>query len=309
MSLFLVPATRDNLEKSIEKSVDISFVQKYLPHHFIDEILKYSGIEGIRCWALTQNRITVFNDIKNGDEVLLTEKGTGRFTHYGIVVGKIQNVAFGKALWPIVGKSPWENIYFLANITSVSISKVELVTVLGYAENFTVPGIIKVDDTNYLNFGTIAQRFEIPVFDNVAETNEERDFSSEDISVFGKRRAAHHKFSKEVKKNYNYSCAVCGISETEFLVAGHISPWSEDRGNRLNPQNGICLCALHDKAFEHGYIGLTDNFTVVINPKVDKTSKLYALLKEFENKVIRIPLVDKPYVEFLKKHREKHSIL
>ena len=51
MSLLLVPATRENLEKSIEKSVDVSFAKKYLSPDFVDEILKFSGIEGIRCWA------------------------------------------------------------------------------------------------------------------------------------------------------------------------------------------------------------------------------------------------------------------
>lgn len=297
------------MEKSIEKSVDIGFARNFFSSTFLDEILKWSGIEGIRCWATTKNRTTIFDNINDGDEVLLTEKGTGCFTYYGIVIGKSQNVEFGNALWPVVGKSSWENIYFLANITNVNIDKVKLVTGLGYAENFTVPGIIKVDDKKYLNFGSISQRFEIPVFDHVAETKEEKDFSSEDIPTIGKRRAAHYKFSKKVKENYNYSCAICGINQTEFLIAGHISPWSEDHENRLNPENGICLCALHDRAFEHGYIGLTDNFTIVISPKIDKTSKLYVVLKEFENKAIYIPSVNKPHIEFLKSHRKKHSIL
>jgi spore cortex formation protein SpoVR/YcgB (stage V sporulation) len=38
MSLLLVPATRENLEKSIEKSVDVSFVKQHLPSDFVDEI-------------------------------------------------------------------------------------------------------------------------------------------------------------------------------------------------------------------------------------------------------------------------------
>jgi hypothetical protein len=43
MSLLLVPATRDNLEKSIEKSVDISFAVKFLELEFINEIIRISG--------------------------------------------------------------------------------------------------------------------------------------------------------------------------------------------------------------------------------------------------------------------------
>lgn len=308
MSLLLVPATRENLEKSIEKSVDVSFAKKHLPVEFVDEILKFSGIEGIRCWALTKHRLNIFNDIKNGDEVLLTEKGTGRFTHYGVIVGKIQNVDFGNALWPIVGNNPWENIYFLANITKINIDKATLVTDLGYADNFAVPGAIKVDETKYLNLGTISQLFEIPVFQNVAETNEDKDFSGENIQATGTRRVGHSKFSKDVKTNYEYTCAICEITETEFLVAGHISSWAEDPENRLNPQNGICLCSLHDKAFEHGYIGLTDDFKVLINNKVNKTAPLYENLKLYENTTIRLPRTGQPDINFLKKHRQKHNL-
>lgn len=306
MSLILVPATRDNLEKSIEKSVDVSFAKQYLDSKFVDEILKYSGIEGIRCWALTKNRIKIFDDIKNGDEVLLTEKGTGKFTHYGVIIGKTQNVDFGNALWPVVGKNPWENIYFLANITKVDIDKSKFVVDLGYASNYTVPGALKVDDNKYS--GTISQNFEIPVSENVAETNVERDFSGENIQSTGTRRVGHSKFSKEVKENYDYSCAVCGITETEFLVAGYISPWAEDPENRLNPQNGICLCSLHDKAFEYGYIGLTDDLKLIVNSKVAHQSSLYDNLIQFENKYIRIPKANKPNEVFLQKHRKKHNL-
>lgn len=308
MSLLLVPATRENLEKSIEKSVDVSFAKQHLPSDFVDEILKFSGIEGIRCWALTKNRITIFNDIKNGDEVLLTEKGTGHFTHYGIIIGKTQNIDFGNALWPIVGNNPWENIYFLANITKTNIDKRKLVTDLGYAENFTVPGVIKVDDTKYINLVTISQYFEIPVFENVAETNEDKDFSGKNIQAIGTKRVGHSKFSKDVKTNYEYTCAICGITEIEFLVAGHISSWAEDHENRLNPQNGICLCSLHDKAFEHGYIGLSDEFRVIVNPKVNRQSSLYSNLKNYENKPIRRPQTGQPDINFLKKHRKKHNL-
>ena len=308
MSLLLVPAIRENLEKSIEKSVDISFVKQYLPSDFVDDILKFAGIEGIRCWALTKTRITIFNDIKNGDEVLLTENGTGRFTHYGIVIGKTQNLDFGNALWPIVGNNPWENIYFLANITKINIDKRKLVTDLGYKENFTVPGGIKVNDTKYLNLVTISQSYKIPVFENVAEINGDKDFSGENIKATGTRRVGHSKFSIEVKTNYKYTCAICGITETEFLVAGHISSWAEDHENRLNPQNGICLCSLHDKAFERGYIGLSDDFKVIVNLKVNKQSPLYINLKNYENKPIRIPKTGQPDINFLKKHRKKHNL-
>lgn len=308
MSLLLIPATKENLEKSIDKSVDLSFAAKYLPNEFLSEITKYSGIEGIRCWALTKNNISLYNQIQNGDEVLLTQKGTGEFTHYGVIIGKIQNADFGNALWPFITDNPWEYIYFLANITKVQIDKTALVRELGYSDNFTVPGSIKVKDDYYNKIGSISKKFEVPVFDNVAEVNEDKDFSADNIQSLGKRRVGQNKFSKDIKKAYNYKCSICGISEPEFLVAGHISTWSEDKENRLNPQNGICLCSLHDKAFEHGYIGLNDTFELIINTRISKESILHKQLKPFDGHKIDLPQNNKPYLDFLKSHRQKHKL-
>lgn len=308
MSLLLAPATRENLEKSIERSVALPYVEKYLPISFIDEIINYSGLEGIRCWAMTKNKLSIFNRIQKGDEVLLTERKTGKFTHYGVVVGKTQNLEFGNALWPIVGDAPWEYVYFLANVTKVQIDKASLVEELGYANNFTIPGVIMVREGDYNILGTISKRFDIPVFDNVAETNVEKDFSAENIQSVGTRRAGHSKFSKDIKENYGYKCAICGITEPEFLIAGHISAWSEDSSNRLNPQNGICFCPLHDRAFEHGYISVNENFEIILNPRIASNSFLYALLSEFQGRKMSLPETNYPDKELLRKHRSKHKL-
>jgi hypothetical protein len=245
--------------------------------------------------------------LKVGDEVLFTEKKSGLFTHYGIVIGKTQNVEFGTALWPIVGESPWENIYFLANITKVKIDKDKLVSELGYAQNYVVPGAIKVDDKIYERLGAISKLFKIQVYQHVAEVNNHENFYSENIEANGTRRKGHAKFSKIVKHNYKYACAVCGITESEFLIAGHISSWSEDPHNRLNPENGICLCALHDKAFEHGYISISDEFEVLINKNIDINSILYQNLIQYANKKMFLPDISKPNINLIINHRQKYG--
>lgn len=39
-------------------------------------------------------------------------------------------------------------------------------------------------------------------------------------------------------------------------------PWGIDEKNRLNPRNGIAINALHDKAFEAGFITITPDYTI-----------------------------------------------
>lgn len=307
MSLFLVPATRENLEQSIERSVDIKLAIKHLGNDFVKKITLQSGLEGIRCWAVTKNSKKLFSDLTSGDEVLLTEKGTGLFTHYGIVVGKIQNETLGKELWPITGDNPWKYIYFLANVQRIKIPKKELVVKLGYQETYTVSGSIKAKNDNYGSLGTISKSYKIPVFEHIAEENEDKDYSAINVQTTGSRRVGHQKFSKLVKRNYGHKCAICEISESEFLVAGHISTWADDKENRINPTNGICLCPLHDKAFEYGYISLTDNYQLIINNRMNTDSILFEKLDEFRNKVINLPENSPPDIGLLAKHRHKHG--
>ncbi|MFC4211900.1 HNH endonuclease [Pedobacter lithocola] len=64
-------------------------------------------------------------------------------------------------------------------------------------------------------------------------------------------------FRSSILASYNNTCCITGITQPELLVAGHIKPWSVDEKNRLNPQNGIAINALHDKAFETGLMTIT----------------------------------------------------
>ena len=71
-----------------------------------------------------------------------------------------------------------------------------------------------------------------------------------DVQRFVKTRVNQSLFRKVIINNYSNTCAVCGLNIDSLLVASHILKWSEDQNQRLNPQNGICLCSIHDKAFE-----------------------------------------------------------
>ena len=137
-NLVLVPGTRKNLEKSIEFSVDVEFAMHHLGEQFVEQLLETAG--GIYCWAVTKNSLGFYQKLKENDIVLISERGTGEFTHSGKVVGKINSASFGTELWPVVGKEAWEYIYFLKDIRYISINKREFLNELGYDERFVLPG-------------------------------------------------------------------------------------------------------------------------------------------------------------------------
>ena len=75
-------------------------------------------------------------------------------------------------------------------------------------------------------------------------------------------------FRRAVLASYQGRCCMSGVNHPRLLVASHIVPWSQDVANRLNPRNGLCLSALHDRAFDSGLISLNNDYQVIISDKL-----------------------------------------
>lgn len=123
--------------------------------------------------------------------------------------------------------------------------------------------------------------------------------------AFIKARINQSFFRKTILASYENRCAVTGLPIKELLVASHIVPWAKDEQNRLNPTNGICLNALHDRAFDKGLITITPDFKIKISKYVldfeENKSAMDSLLS-FENKEILLPSKFYPNKEFLEYH-------
>lgn len=88
-----------------------------------------------------------------------------------------------------------------------------------------------------------------------------------------KTRVNQNFFRQVVLVNYSGKCAISGIDIPDLLVASHIIPWSKNEEERLNPENGICLSPLYDRAFDKGYIGINDKFEILISASLKKKEK------------------------------------
>ena len=85
-----------------------------------------------------------------------------------------------------------------------------------------------------------------------------------------KTRVNQNVFRQIVVANYSSKCAITGIDLPELLFASHIIPWAKNEEERLNPENGICLSALYDKAFDKGLIAINENYQILISDKLKK---------------------------------------
>lgn len=114
-------------------------------------------------------------------------------------------------------------------------------------------------------------------------------------------------FRNLVLASYNSTCCITGIQQPELLIASHIIPWSINEKNRMNPQNGIAINALHDKAFETGLLTITPDYkikvsSILFKQKKSKFNEEYFL--KYDNQNIILPSKFLPASEFLKYHNE-----
>lgn len=115
-----------------------------------------------------------------------------------------------------------------------------------------------------------------------------------------KTRTNQSFFRQAVLSSYSSKCCLTGIDIPELLIASHIIPWAKDKKNRLNPQNGLCLNNLHDKAFDRGLITFDNNYRLILSEKIKNKEHKYFM--ELEGKKMTLPKKFLPKIEFLEYH-------
>jgi len=114
-------------------------------------------------------------------------------------------------------------------------------------------------------------------------------------------------FRSAVLASYGVRCCITGLSLGQLLNASHIVPWTVDVKNRTNPRNGLCLNAIHDRAFDCGLLTITTDLRVEVSPKArgvgaDKASEDF--LWRFNGVAISAPRRFAPDADFLRYHHD-----
>lgn len=139
-----------------------------------------------------------------------------------------------------------------------------------------------------------------PVMDSAPERFEMREGADFEYTAKGRRNQDF--FRRAVLAAYENRCALTGISQTELLVASHIVGWAEDVDLRVRPTNGICLNALHDRAFDKHLISFDDDLTMTVSRRLRLTEENRPF---FENMRLALPSRFRPDVGCLARHRER----
>ncbi len=114
-------------------------------------------------------------------------------------------------------------------------------------------------------------------------------------------------FRQTILAAYNESCCITGINIPQVLIASHIKPWAKcEPAEKLSPHNGLCLNALHDRAFDRGLIALDEKYKVQVSNQLIKSNNkaVKDWLVSFDGKEINLPEKFMPSADFISWHRQ-----
>lgn len=145
--------------------------------------------------------------------------------------------------------------------------------------------------------------------DNINDLDLELDnFEGKERIQTVRARVNQHYFRKMILRNYNQQCCINGLNIPDVLRASHIVPWAEDKDNRLNPTNGLCLSATYDAAFDRHLISFDNEYCLILGKSLKEyltNNAFQQYFKSFESKQIMLPGRNLPDKDFLAKHRSK----
>jgi putative restriction endonuclease len=154
----------------------------------------------------------------------------------------------------------------------------------------------------------LAARLGCPVTQLADVDESELPPSGIEREVMVKIRVNQGFFRNRVLSAYESRCCVTGLGTPSLLVASHIVPWAEEARHRLNPRNGLCLNALHDRAFDRRLMWIDSNFVLHLSPSLhnssDASNEAIRWLMSFDGQPLKLPKRFTPDLELLMRHAE-----
>lgn len=125
------------------------------------------------------------------------------------------------------------------------------------------------------------------------------------ISII-KSRVNQNFFRQSVLASYASTCCITGLCTPQLLIASHIKPWRDcTPQEKTDPRNGVCLNALHDKAFDQGFITILPNYKIKISKRLKDVFNGEVINKYFvsyNGQEIMFPEKFLPNKEYLEYH-------
>ena len=135
------------------------------------------------------------------------------------------------------------------------------------------------------------------------------DITKEGKDQVGKTkvRVGQAYYRKMIVSLYGGKCCITGLDVPKLLRASHIIPWAENKENRMNPENGLCLSGTYDLAFDQHLISFDEDYKMIVGNEISEhftNTVTCDYFKKFVGKKIALPSKFRPSQIFLQVHRE-----
>lgn len=133
----------------------------------------------------------------------------------------------------------------------------------------------------------------------------EIDYTAQDAMSIQKRRVGQSLFRKAVMIRYDTRCVITGLRHEDLLIASHIVPWQSRPESRLDPANGLCLNALHDRAFDKGLWAIDGQGRIRISPELAQAGlngQLKHQLSDLDGQPVNLKASVFPHHDYLAWH-------
>jgi putative restriction endonuclease len=117
------------------------------------------------------------------------------------------------------------------------------------------------------------------------------------------QRVGQDLFRRMVLTGYRERCALTGVDDPRLLNASHIVGWAESPEHRMRPTNGICLNALHDRAFDRHLITFDADWQMVVAPHLSPSAR--AQLQRGVTGPLQMPSRFLPDAALIAQHRDR----
>jgi len=106
-----------------------------------------------------------------------------------------------------------------------------------------------------------------------------------------RRPARSAAFRIDIKKLYAFRCAVRGAGlvspdDKPAVESAHIYPKEHDGSDDY--RNGVCLCLMHHRAFDAGWMAISDDHRVLVRDGLPAGAE-YDFIRRHEGKKIDLP--------------------
>ncbi len=120
-----------------------------------------------------------------------------------------------------------------------------------------------------------------------------------ELEIKTKMRRGKEQFRESLLPLWNGECPLCGIAIEDVLKATHAKPWKDSSdAERLDPFNGVLLCANHSAMYSAGLIAFTGGGRLHISSRIpEEQYSLYGLRKS-----LKVP-VSLEHASYLRWHK------